>query len=139
MTPSVTEAPARAGRRELTQTDIQRSNPGEWKAVCDSSRGAAETRAVTAAAESTSSHTDGDGKTTHWWIVASGDRFEICDFDPGYEVVATLSGSLRTMVRVWRGEVPWHRALGSGELTIIGRADVERWIGTSVFAMPVPA
>jgi DNA-binding HxlR family transcriptional regulator len=83
--------------------------------------------------------TDGDRKTTHWWIVASGDRFEICDFDPGYEVVATLSGSLRTMVRVWRGEVPWHRALGSGELAIVGRADVERWIGTSVFALPVLA
>jgi len=82
---------------------------------------------------------DGEGRASHWWIVASGDRIEICDFDPGYEVAATLSGKLRTMVRVWRGEVSWERALASGELVVTGSADVPRWVGTSIFAVPVPA
>jgi len=83
--------------------------------------------------------TDIDGKTSHWWIVASGDRIEICDFDPGYELSASLSGDLRTMVRVWRGDVSWGQALGSGNLVITGSSDVPRWIGNSIFAMPVPA
>ena len=82
---------------------------------------------------------DAGGKATHWWIVASGDRIEICDFDPGYEVAATVSGGLRTMVRVWRGEVSWEAALAVGDLSITGpadvRADVPRWLGTSVFAV----
>jgi DNA-binding HxlR family transcriptional regulator len=82
---------------------------------------------------------DAAGKATHWWIVASGDRIEICDFDPGYEVVATMSGELRTMVRVWRGEVSWEAALAVGDLTVTGptdvRLDVPRWVGTSVFAL----
>jgi len=82
---------------------------------------------------------DGEGRASHWWIVASGDRIEICDFDPGYEVAATLSGKLRTMVRVWRGEVSWERALASGELVVTGSPDVPRWVGTSIFAVPVPA
>ncbi|MBF0672141.1 MAG: helix-turn-helix transcriptional regulator [Salinibacterium sp.] len=80
---------------------------------------------------------DPAGVSTHWWIVASGDRFETCDFDPGYEVTASLSGSLRTLVRVWRGEVSWDAALASGELLAAGvaRQHVPRWIGTSVFAL----
>ena len=86
---------------------------------------------------------DAAGKTSHWWIVASGDRIEICDFDPGYDVAATLSGELRTMVRVWRGEMPWPTALATGDLVVTGPAgalkDVPRWLGTSVFALATPA
>lgn len=81
---------------------------------------------------------DGAGTATHWWIVASGDRLEICDFDPGYDVSATLAGDLRTMVRVWRGELSWETAMRRGDLTVTGPAEarqsVPRWVGTSVFA-----
>ena len=82
---------------------------------------------------------DGEGRATHWWIVATGDRIEICDFDPGYDISATLDGALRTMVRVWRGELSWNHALASGDLVLTGSADVPRWVGTSIFAVPVPA
>lgn len=81
---------------------------------------------------------DVEGKPAYWWIVASGDSLEICDFDPGFDVAATLSGGLRTLIRVWRGDVSWAAALGSGDLVIAGSTEVQRavprWLGQSIFA-----
>lgn len=81
---------------------------------------------------------DPQGKITSWWIVASGTSVDVCDFDPGYEVAGTLSGVLRTLVKVWRGDVSWEAALGSGELLVSGPAEVRRavprWLGHSNFA-----
>lgn len=81
---------------------------------------------------------DAAGKPSYWWIVASGDSIEICDFDPGFDVVATLSGSLRTLVRVWRGYLSWAAALATGALDVSGSTETQRavpqWLGQSVFA-----
>lgn len=74
-----------------------------------------------------------------WWIVAEdGGVVDLCDFDPGYPVDVRVVGDLPTVVHVWRGDISWAGAMGSGGLTLEGPADVRRalphWLKLSPFA-----
>jgi DNA-binding HxlR family transcriptional regulator len=77
-------------------------------------------------------------KTSRWWLVVSEGEADICDFDPGYDVTATIETSLRVLTEVWRGDVSWSRALLDGSLTVSGPVDARRalpsWLGTSPIA-----
>lgn len=53
-------------------------------------------------------------KASSWWLVAADGSAEVCDFDPGYEVTATISTDLRTLAQVWRGDQSWQRACLAG-------------------------
>jgi hypothetical protein len=79
-------------------------------------------------------------------VVACGDSGEadVCDFDPGYEVASTIQSSLRTLTRIWRGDVDWSHALLDGSVAVSEPADVRRailsWIGQATLAaVPRPA
>ena len=79
-----------------------------------------------------------------WWLCVSGEEADICDYDPGFEVDATISTSLRTMTEIWRGDRPWAQALKAGLVTVDGphavRRDVPAWLGQSTLAaVPRPA
>jgi DNA-binding HxlR family transcriptional regulator len=82
---------------------------------------------------------DVPSKTREWWLCVNGDDVDICDYDPGYEVTATVATSLRTMTGVWRGDVSWAQALRSGELQVEApggvRRQVPEWIGQSLLAV----
>lgn len=67
-----------------------------------------------------------DAGTARWWLVVAGDHVEVCDFDPGYEVIATVVTSLRTLVRLWRGDIEWTSALVSGAMTVDASSEVRR-------------
>src|SRR6185437_11523556 len=57
-------------------------------------------------------HLDGVApKASRWWIVVADGEADVCDFDPGYEVAGTVETSLRTLTRIWRGDVGWQHAL----------------------------
>jgi DNA-binding HxlR family transcriptional regulator len=75
-----------------------------------------------------------------WWLVATPDGADVCDDDPGQPVTVTLTGPLRLVVRLWRGDVSWSAALQSG-LGVDGpewaRRDLPRWLRLSMFA-PTP-
>jgi hypothetical protein len=76
-------------------------------------------------------------------MVADGGA-EVCDFHPGYEVASTVTTSLHTLTRIWRGDQSWQRALLDGSVAIDGPSDVRRavptWIGQSTLAaVPRPA
>ncbi|MGZ8801985.1 MAG: winged helix-turn-helix transcriptional regulator [Mycobacterium sp.] len=83
-------------------------------------------------------------KASSWWLmVAEGDA-EVCDFDPGYEVAATVSTSLRTLSQIWRGDQSWQRALLDASVSIDAGREVRRavpnWLGqSSLAAVPRPA
>ena len=69
---------------------------------------------------------------------------DVCDFDPGYEVVATVGTSLLTLTQIWRGDLSWsQRAMLNGSVTIHGVAQVRRavpgWLGQSWRPVPRPA
>lgn len=81
---------------------------------------------------------DVERQVAGWWLVVAGGEVDLCDYDPGYDVTATVSTSLRTLTRIWRGEVSWEQALRSDRLTVHGPETVRRlvpdWIGRSSLA-----
>ncbi len=90
-------------------------------------------------------HLDGVApKASRWWMVVSEGQADVCDFDPGFEVTGTVATSLRTLTRIWRGDVGWSHALLDGSVAVSGPAEVRRaipkWIGQgSSAAVPRPA
>jgi len=85
-----------------------------------------------------------DRKAAHWWLMVSEGVPDVCDFDPGYEVAATVEASLLTLTQIWRGDLSWSRAMLNGALTIHGATGARRavpgWLGQSpAAAVPRPA
>ena len=83
-------------------------------------------------------------KASHWWLVVADGQADMCDFDPGYDVTATVDASLRTLTEIWRGDTSWSRRLLDGSVTVSGNADARRdvpaWLGqSSAAAVPRPA
>ena len=83
-------------------------------------------------------------KASPWWLMVADGHADICDFDPGYDIDATITSSLRTLTRIWRGDDSWSRAVLDGSVTIDGPSDVRRaipkWIGQApIAAVPCPA
>ena len=79
-----------------------------------------------------------------WWLVIDSDGVDLCDFDPGHPLVATVETDLRTLTRLWRGDLSWREALHGGRLKVLGPAQarrvVPRWLKLSAFAaVPRPA
>lgn len=81
---------------------------------------------------------DVDSKVSRWWLVGRGGEVDVCDYDPGFEEVATVVASLRTLTRIWRGDQTWTEALRSGAVELTGPTDVRRavpaWLGQSPMA-----
>jgi DNA-binding HxlR family transcriptional regulator len=80
----------------------------------------------------------------NWWLVITPDDADVCDADPGHSVAVTVQTPLRTLVRVWRGDIGWSAALRSGDLTLEGgtalRRSLPKWFTLSPFAVvPRPA
>lgn len=76
-----------------------------------------------------------------WWLVINGGEADVCDEDPGYDVAVTVTGDLRSLVEVWRGDRTWATAVRAGTVALDGpseiRRAVPRWFTLSDFA-PVP-
>ena len=67
-------------------------------------------------------HLDGVApKASRWWLVVAEGEADVCDFDPGFEVTGTVETSLRTLTRIWRGDVSWSHALLDGSVAVSGR------------------
>jgi DNA-binding HxlR family transcriptional regulator len=83
-----------------------------------------------------------------WWLVITASEAEVdsdvCDTDPGYPAAVTVISQLRTMVRIWRGDISWATALRTEQLQVQGpqrlRRALPRWFALSEFAaVPRPA
>ncbi|MCW2623722.1 helix-turn-helix domain-containing protein [Mycobacterium sp.] len=79
-----------------------------------------------------------------WWLVVADGDADMCEHDPGYDVAATVSTSLRTLTMIWRGDLSWSRSLKDGLVSIEGPAIMRRavptWLGqAAVAAVPRPA
>jgi DNA-binding HxlR family transcriptional regulator len=83
-------------------------------------------------------------KAAQWWLMVSEGVTDVCDFDPGYEVAATVDTDLLTLTQIWRGDLSWSHAMLHGNVTVHGTADacraVPAWLGQSpAAAVPRPA
>jgi hypothetical protein len=74
----------------------------------------------------------------HWWLVITPEDTDVCDFDPGFDTAVTVRADLRSLVRVWRGDLPWADALRAGGVAVEGpehlRRAVPGWFSLSTFA-----
>ncbi|MFC8600183.1 MULTISPECIES: winged helix-turn-helix transcriptional regulator [unclassified Isoptericola] len=82
--------------------------------------------------------TDVAPRVSRWWIVVRDGQVEVCDYDPGYDTAVVVTTPLRTLTRLWRGDVTWDGALRARDVVLDGpeavRRQVPRWLGQSVFA-----
>jgi DNA-binding HxlR family transcriptional regulator len=73
-----------------------------------------------------------------WWLVCEGGEVDICPTDPGFEVSLWVATDVRTMSRVWMGDIPVKAAIRSGGIELDGSRELrqrfERWLGLSGFA-----
>jgi DNA-binding HxlR family transcriptional regulator len=82
---------------------------------------------------------DVEAKAARWWLVVADGNVDVCDFDPGFEVTATVHTQLRDLVRVWRGDDSWEQVLQRGAVEVDGPSSVRRslpaWLGQSESAL----
>jgi DNA-binding HxlR family transcriptional regulator len=73
-----------------------------------------------------------------WWLVSEGEEVDLCPNDPGFDVGLYVATDLRTMTRVFMGDLPLKVTLESEQIEISGdrelRRRFERWLGLSGFA-----
>ena len=73
-----------------------------------------------------------------WWLVSDGEEVDLCPTDPGYEVGLYVTTDLRTMTRVFMGDLSLKAAISADHIELDGRRDLrqrfERWLGLSGFA-----
>lgn len=67
------------------------------------------------------------GKASSWWLVVDDD-VEVCDFDPGFDVDASIRTDLRTLTELWRGDANWATMLRDNRIRIGGATEVRRTI-----------
>jgi DNA-binding HxlR family transcriptional regulator len=64
-----------------------------------------------------------------WWLVNEGGEVDLCPVDPGDEPELQICTTLRTMTRVWMGDLTIDAVVRSGDLTILGPQTLRRRLG----------
>lgn len=65
-----------------------------------------------------------------WWLVNEGGEVDLCPVDPGDEPELQIRTTLRTMTRVWMGDLAIGAAQRSGALAVFGPHDLRRCLGS---------
>jgi len=73
-----------------------------------------------------------------WWLVSDEKGVDLCPTDPGFEVGLYVATDLRTMTRVFMGDLFLKAAISAGQIELSGPRDLcrcfVRWLGLSGFA-----
>jgi len=73
-----------------------------------------------------------------WWLVNEDGEVDLCPVDPGDEPELQICTTLRTMTRVWMGDLAFGVAQRSGALTVLGPHDLRQcldsWLRLSPYA-----
>lgn len=81
---------------------------------------------------------DGPKGQRHWWLVADADGTQLCLTDPGLEVDMLVSTDVRTLTRVWMGDLDLDNAQREDHIRTQGsprlKAEFRRWLRESPFA-----
>lgn len=80
---------------------------------------------------------DVEPRRRRWWLVITVDAVDVCDRDPGFDLGAQIHTSLRTMIKIWRGDASWAAAIRSQQLTLDGRTPIRRLV-PDLFSLPGP-
>jgi DNA-binding HxlR family transcriptional regulator len=73
-----------------------------------------------------------------WWLVNEDGEVDLCPIAPGDDPKLQICTTLKTMTRVWMGDLAIDTVLRSGALTIVGPRDLRRclsgWLRLSPYA-----
>jgi hypothetical protein len=68
-----------------------------------------------------------------WWLVSNGEEADLCPTDPGFDVGLYVATDLRTMTRVFMGDLSMRAAVSAGQIELDGTRELrqcfERWLG----------
>ena len=82
--------------------------------------------------------TDQPASCRCWWIVNEQGSVDLCKQDPGDPAAMEIQTTLRTLTRVWMGDLSLEAAQRSGRLRILGSNDIRRcllrWLRLSPYA-----
>ena len=86
---------------------------------------------------------DYPSKLRLWWLVISNGEVDICLKDPGHEVNLFIQSTLKTMTKIWVGDLTINKARRDKVLHLTGdtalRNSMSSWIGCSSLASIKPA
>jgi DNA-binding HxlR family transcriptional regulator len=79
-----------------------------------------------------------------FWLLLESPQVDLCVEDPGYEIDLYVEADLAAMVRVWLGDEPFHTALRTQTVQLVGKKVLVKafpsWLKLSHFAgVPRPA
>lgn len=81
---------------------------------------------------------DVDPQIREWWLVLEPGEVDVCDDDPGFGTDLVIDTPVRTLTRVWRGDLGWNDALRDGSVQVHGsprlRRQLPEWFRLSYFA-----
>jgi DNA-binding HxlR family transcriptional regulator len=63
-----------------------------------------------------------------FWVVVAPEGVDVCLVDPGRPVDALIEADVRTLARIWMGDVAFEEAARAGEVRVSGAAPVVRRI-----------
>ena len=73
-----------------------------------------------------------------WWLVLDRPEVDLCLKDPGFPIDVVVTADLRTLTRVWMGDVPLAEVLRAGSIRLDGPPSFVRafpaWLRLSSFA-----
>lgn len=73
-----------------------------------------------------------------WWLIAHENDVDVCVKDPGKEVEVYFTCEVKSMIDVWMGDVPYRKAINSGDIKVVGASALTKnifaWMKPSVFA-----
>lgn len=76
-------------------------------------------------------------------LVVKGGDVDLCFENPGRDLDVSFATDLRTMIRVWMGDIPYRTATAEGRMSIVGPSaltrDVKSSLTPSIFAGIPPA
>lgn len=71
------------------------------------------------------------------WLVLDSSDIDVCYKDPGFPLDLMVTGSIRTLVAVWLGDVSWDQAVRSMDMRIEGPRELRRAFPTWLALSPV--
>lgn len=87
--------------------------------------------------------TDYTSKLRFWWLVITDGSVDVCMKDPGYDTDLHLRTDVKTLTRVWMGDISLTRALREKLISLTGSAhlknNISKWLGRNYFADIKPA
>jgi DNA-binding HxlR family transcriptional regulator len=78
-----------------------------------------------------------------WWLLVDGNSVDVCVQDPGRDVDIYFGTDLRTMIRIWMGDLSYRAAMADGRMKIVGPSaltrDIKSWLAPHSLADIRPA